>query len=379
MTMSGGVDSSVAAALLKEQGYDVTGVTMKIWGGQSASEISVHHGCYGPGEEEDIEDARRVAQQLDIPFHVLDLTGEYRSEVLDYFSREYLSGRTPNPCVRCNPNIKFGALIEKASQNGLTFDAVASGHYARVEYDAQQRRYIFKKAKDLTKDQSYFLSFLSQKQLAQLILPLGSYTKIEVRAIANRLGLHIAAKPDSQNFVCGGYTSLIKTEPTTGPILDKSGIILGQHKGVQFYTIGQRKGLGLSTQSPLYVTALDPTKNGVVVGVKEDLFRDEFIVSNLNWIAIEDLNQSLEMKVKIRSSHKDSEALVTPLINGDVRVKLKEAESAITPGQTAVFYRDEVVIGGGIIELVKANVENDSGAHYQVPETGEHGAEQKLN
>jgi tRNA-specific 2-thiouridylase len=355
ITMSGGVDSSVAAALLKDQGYDVTGVTMKIWGGRTASEVTVHHGCYGPGEAEDIEDARRVAQQLDIPFHVLDLTGEYQTVVLDYFSREYLSGRTPNPCIRCNPNIKFGALIDKARQSGLVFDSIASGHYARTEYEEKEHRYLLKKAKDLTKDQSYFLSFLSQKQLAQLIFPVGEYTKNEVRETANRFGLHIAAKPDSQNFVCGDYASLIKTEPTTGPILDKAGNLLGQHEGIQFYTIGQRKGLGLSTQNPLYVTALDPTKNAVIVGSKEDLFRNEFIVSNLNWISMEALKQPQEMNVKIRSSQKDSEAIVTPLNNGEVLVKLKDAQSAITPGQTAVFYRDEVVAGGGTIEQVKTD------------------------
>jgi tRNA-specific 2-thiouridylase len=355
MTMSGGVDSSVAAALLKEQGYAVTGVTMKIWGGQTTSEISVHHGCYGPGEDEDIEDARRVAQQLDIPFHVLDLTGEYRSEVLDYFSREYLSCRTANPCVRCNPIIKFGALIAKARQSGLQFDAIASGHYARVEYDAQQCRYVLKKAKDLTKDQSYFLSFLSQKQLAQLILPLGGYTKTEVRAMAKRFGLHIAIKPDSQNFVCGDYTSLIKTEPITGPILDKAGNLLGQHQGIQFYTIGQRKGLGISAPNPLFVTALDPTNNAVVVGTKAELFRDEFIVTDLNWISIAALEQPLEMNVKIRSSRKDSAATVTPLNNGEVLVILKQAQSAVTPGQTAVFYQDKVVTGGGIIKEGRTN------------------------
>ena len=361
ITMSGGVDSSVAAALLKEHGYDVIGVTMKIWGGQTSSEVSVHHGCYGPGEAEDIEDARRVAQQLGIPFHVLDLTGEYQSVVLDYFSREYLAGRTPNPCVRCNPNIKFGALIEKARLSGLVFDSIASGHYARIEFDEKERRYLLKKAKDLTKDQSYFLSFLSQKQLAQLIFPLGECTKTEVRETANRFGLHIAAKPDSQNFVCGDYTSLFKTESNTGPIMDKAGNLLGQHKGIQFYTIGQRKGLGLTAQDPLYVTALDPTKNAVIVGSKEDLFRNEFIVSNLNWISIEALKQPQEMNVKIRSSHEDSAALVTPLNDGGVLVQLKEAQSAITPGQTAVFYRDEVVTGGGIIEQVNTRAATDSG------------------
>ena len=350
--MSGGVDSSVAASLLKEQGYDVTGVTMKIWGGQTSSEPSVHHGCYGPGEEEDIEDARRVARQLEIPFYVLDLTGEYQSEVLDYFSREYLSGRTPNPCIRCNPTIKFGALIEKARLSGLVFDSIASGHYAGIEYDEKERRYLLKKAKDLTKDQSYFLSFLSQKQLAQLIFPLGGYTKIEVRAMANRFKLDIAAKPDSQNFVCGDYTSIFTADSNEGPILDRSGNLLGHHQGIQFYTIGQRKGLGISAPEPLYVTELDPVKNAVIVGNKEDLFCDQFIVSNLNWIAINDLNQPLEISVKIRSAHKETAALVTPLYDGHVQVTLKEPQSAVTPGQTAVFYRDEVVVGAGTIKRV---------------------------
>jgi tRNA-uridine 2-sulfurtransferase len=352
ITMSGGVDSSVAAALLKEQGYDVTGVTMKIWGGPTSAELSIHHGCYGPGEEEDIEDARRVARQLDIPFHVLDLTGEYQSEVLDYFSREYLSGRTPNPCVRCNPNIKFGALIEKARNSGLVFDSIASGHYARVEFDAQQCRYLLKKAKDLTKDQSYFLSFLSQKQLAQLMFPLGEYTKIEVRAIAKRFNLDIATKPDSQNFVCGDYASLLDTGTNSGPILDQSGNVLGHHQGIQFYTIGQRKGLGISAPKPLYVTELDPVKNAVIVGDKEDLFCDQFVVSNLNWIAIGDLNQPLEISVKIRSAQRETGALVTPLDNGHVAVVLKEPQSAVTPGQTAVFYRDGVIVGAGIIKHI---------------------------
>ena len=355
MTMSGGVDSSVAAALLKEQGYAVTGVTMKIWGGKAAAKAPVHHGCYGPGEEEDIEDARRVAQQLDIPFHILDLTSEYRSEVLDYFSREYLSGRTPNPCVKCNHNIKFGALIEKARRSGLQFDAIASGHYARVEYDGKRGRYVLKKAKDLTKDQSYFLSFLSQKQLAQLMLPLGNYTKNEVREIAKRFGLHVATKPDSQNFICGDYASVIKAESTPGLILDNDGNLLGRHNGIQFYTIGQHKGLRLSTQMPLYVTAIDPARNTVTVGPKEELYKDEFNVSKLNWIAIREINKPLKLNVKIRSSQTDTEAIVTPLDNGDVRVSLKEAQLAITPGQAAVFYQDEVVVGGGIIEWINSS------------------------
>ena len=352
LTMSGGVDSSVAAALLKDQGYTVVGITMKIWNGQTSNEVSTRHGCYGPGEEEDIEDARKVALNLDIPFHVLDLTEEYRSVVLDYFCHEYLSGRTPNPCIRCNPQIKFGALIEKARQSGLEFDFIASGHYARVEYNEKHGRYVLKKAKDLTKDQSYFLSFLSQKQLAHLMLPLGDYTKTEVREIANRFGLHVAAKPDSQNFVCGDYSSIINTDSNPRPILDDKGNILGQHRGIQFYTIGQHKGLGLPTQKPLYVTSLDPARNAVIVGVKEDLYKDEFIVSELNWMSFEETDQSFSVNVKIRSSPKEAEAVLTTIDTEHIRVKFKEPQLAITPGRASVFYQDDLVIGAGMIEQV---------------------------
>ena len=266
--MSGGVDSSVAAALLKEQGYNVTGVTMKIWDGKTTAQGSTQHGCYGPGEEEDIEDARKVALNLNIPFHVFDLTREYQSGVLDYFCSEYLSGRTPNPCVRCNPSIKFGALVDKARLSGIEFDFIASGHYARVEFDETTCRYLLKKAKDLTKDQTYFLAFLSQQQLSRLMLPLGDYTKVEVREMAKQFGLEVASKPDSQDFVCGGYTSIIQTESNPGAIMDKNGKVLGEHRGLQFYTIGQRKGLEIAAKQPLYVTTLEPTLNAVIVGVK---------------------------------------------------------------------------------------------------------------
>ena len=350
--MSGGVDSSVAAALLKELGYDVTGVTMKIWDGKTTAQVSTQHGCYGPGEEEDIEDARKVAQNLDIPFHVFDLTGEYQSGVLDYFCSEYLSGRTPNPCVRCNPGIKFGALVDKARLSGIEFDFIASGHYAKVAYDDTLRRYVLKKAKDLTKDQTYFLAFLSQQQLSRLVLPLGDYTKIEIREMAKRFGLSVASKPDSQNFVCGDYASVINAESNPGPILDKQGSLLGQHHGLQFYTIGQRKGLEISAKIPLYVSALDPAINTVTLGTKEDLYHDEFIVSNLNWIAILELQHTMAVNVKIRSSHREAEAVLTPTENGNVSVKFKENQFAITPGQAAVFYQEDVVIGGGIIEKV---------------------------
>jgi tRNA-specific 2-thiouridylase len=350
--MSGGVDSSVAAALLKEQGYNVSGVTMKIWDGKTTAQGSTQHGCYGPGEQEDIEDARKVALNLNIPFHVFDLTREYQSGVLDYFCSEYLSGRTPNPCVRCNPSIKFGALVDKARLSGIEFDFIASGHYAKVAYDDTLRRYLLKKAKDLIKDQTYFLAFLSQQQLSRLMLPLGDYTKIEIREMAKRLGLQVASKPDSQNFVCGDYTSVINAESNPGPILDNNGNVMGQHRGLQFYTIGQRKGLEISAKIPLYVSALDPARNTVTLGTKEDLYLNEFIVSGLNWIAISELQQTMIANVKIRSSHREAEAILTPVGNGNVKLKFKECQFAITPGQAAVFYQDDVVIGGGIIKNI---------------------------
>jgi tRNA-specific 2-thiouridylase len=272
--------------------------------------------------------------------------------VLDYFCSEYLSGRTPNPCVRCNPNIKFGALVEKARSSGIEFDFIASGHYAQVGFDQVSGRYLLKKAKDLTKDQTYFLSFLSQQQLSHLLLPLGSLTKIEVREMAKRFGLQVAEKPDSQNFVCGDYTSIIPAESKPGPILDKQGITIGQHHGLQFYTIGQRKGLEIAAKQPLYVIALDAARNAVITGLKDDIYKNEFTVSGLNWIAVEGLTEPRIAKVRIRSAHHEAAAVLTPGANGKIDVKFKERQLAITPGQAAVFYDEDVVIGGGIIEKV---------------------------
>jgi tRNA-uridine 2-sulfurtransferase len=349
VAMSGGVDSSVAAALLKEKGYEVIGMTMKVWDGKALPWGKARHGCYGPGEEEDIEDARKVAQLLGIPLYTFDLSQEYRAEVLDYFRHEYLSGRTPNPCVRCNRRIKFDALVEKARDSGLEFDYVATGHYARVEYDESKRRYLLKKAIDMTKDQSYFLFSLSQEQLGCSLFPLGSYTKGEVRKTARALGLGVADKPESQDFIAGDYSILVEAVPEPGPILDRQGNILGQHRGIAFYTIGQRKGLRISSKEPLYVTAIDQGRNAIIIGPKEEVYGDELIASELNWIAIEELKQPIEVKAKIRYRHKEAEAMVIPLDNDRVRVKFREPQMAITPGQAVVFYRGSVV-GGGMIE-----------------------------
>ncbi len=347
--MSGGVDSSVAAALLKEKGYQVSGVTMKIWDGEACPEEGIRHGCYGPGEAEDIEDARRVAQVLGIDFHVFDLRQEYKAEVLNYFCHEYLSGRTPNPCLRCNQKVKFDALLRKAQDCGIEFDFFATGHYARIEYDKSRQRYLLKKALDSTKDQSYFISSLSQAQLGRSLFPIGDYTKEEVRKIASDFGLGVSNKLESQDFIAGGYASLVGAA-RPGPILDKEGNMLGEHRGIPFYTIGQRKKLGISATEPLYVTDLDPGRNAVIVGDREELYQDELIASELNWIAIEELKQPTKVKAKIRYLHQEAEAMVTPLSNDKVYVKFMEPQMAITPGQAVAFYHEDTVIGKGTIE-----------------------------
>lgn len=350
VAMSGGVDSSVAAALLKEKGYEVIGVTMKVWDGETLPANGTRHACYGPGEEEDLEDARKVAQVLGIPLNIFDLRQEYKIEVLDYFCHEYLSGRTPNPCIRCNRRVKFDALLEKARDTGIEFDYFATGHYARVEHDESGSRYLLKKAKDMAKDQSYFLFALSQEQLSNSLFPLGNHTKEEVRKMARDLELGIDDKSESQDFFAGDYSSLLGKVARPGPILNKEGEILGEHRGIPFYTIGQRKGLGISSKEPLYVTAIDQGKNVIVVGPKEEVYGDELVAMELNWIAIQELSRPVDLKAKIRYLHKEAEAMVIPLDEDKVHVKFKEPQMAITPGQAVVFYDDDTVIGGGTIE-----------------------------
>jgi len=351
VAMSGGVDSSVAAALLKEQDYVVTGVTMKTWTGEpSLLDEKTRHGCYGPGEEEDIEDACKVTQVLGIPFYVFDLSKEFKSEVLDCFCQEYLSGRTPNPCIWCNRRIKLDALVKKARDSGIEFDHFATGHYARVEYDEIRSRYLLRKAKDMRKDQSYFLFALSQEQLRHLLLPVGYYTKEEVREMASCFGLGVESKPESQNFIAGGYSSLVKASACPGPILDKDGRILGEHQGIPFYTIGQRKGLRISAGAPLYVIDIDLESNAIVVGNKGQVYGDELVASELNWIAMAKLEQTITVRAKIRYLHQEAEAVIAPLDKDKVYIKFKQPQMAITRGQAIVFYDDDTVIGGGVIE-----------------------------
>ena len=269
---------------------------------------------------------------------------------MDYFSHEYLSGRTPNPCIRCNQRVKFGALVEKIYDSGIEFDYFATGHYTRVEYDKVQHRYLLKKAKDLNKDQSYFLYSLSQEQLRHTLFPLGGYTKEEVKKIAQNLELDIYNKPESQDFITGDYSFLFNKVPRSGPILNKQGKVLGRHKGIPFYTIGQRKGLGVSNGERLYVTAIDPERDTIVVGKKEDLLGDKLIASNLNWIDIKKFEKSIKVKAKIRYRHKETEVEVIPLDKEKIYVKFREPQIAITPGQAIVFYDGDIVVGGGMIE-----------------------------
>lgn len=349
MALSGGVDSAVAAAILKKAGYELTAVTMKICAHEAPSGSSfARHGCYGPGESEDIEDAGRVAASLDIPFHVLDLCRAYETDVLAEFISGYEHGRTPNPCVYCNPRIKFGAMVEAAEKAGLEFNNMATGHYAMTGFDRASGRYLLKKGIDPKKDQSYFLSFLNQRQLSRAVFPLGGYTKPQVRQMASGMSLPVSDKPESQDFVPGGYHSLLSGEETPGPIIDKKGKVLGTHTGISRYTIGQRRGLNLPANEKLYVIRIIAGENTIMVGAEEDLLRKEFVASGLNWIAFESLREGTRVEARIRSGAQAAPALVEPRDN-EARVTFDQPQKCVTPGQAVVFYDGENVLGAGII------------------------------
>ena len=348
--LSGGVDSSVAAFLLKEQGYDVTGVTMSIWNHKVKTTPTGKHSCYGPDEEAEIREAREVAELLNIPYHVFDCSAEYKELVLDYFRSEYLSGRTPNPCVKCNQYIKFGMLPEIAGKEGIEFDYFATGHYARTEWDEDRKRYLLKKGIDNWKDQTYFISRLSQEQLAHVLFPLGSLTKKEVREIAGKIDIPLSEKEESQDFYSGDYKELLNFSDQPGDIVDRQGNIMGRHTGIWNYTIGQRKGLGIAYSEPLYVIELNKEMNRVIVGTRQEVLSTSFIVNELNWIALESLTVPMEVTAKIRSAQKASLAMVEPIDENSVKVVFHQANDGITPGQLAVFYQDDIVVGGGTIQ-----------------------------
>lgn len=352
VAMSGGVDSSIAGAILKQRGQKVCGIFMKIWNEENLckQESKRKHACYGPGELEDIRDAEETAKKLDIPFYVFDLRDKYESEVLDYFRKEYKEGRTPNPCTVCNKKIKFGELFKRAKESNVAFDYLATGHYVRHYYDKERNRHILKRAVNTNKDQSYFLYGLSQKQLSCSLFPLGSLSKKDVRNKAYELGLRVYDKPESQDFFSGDYNSLIPETRGSGPILNRKGIQLGEHSGIHNFTVGQRKGIGLSSAEPLYVVEIDRSRNALIVGSEEEIYQSQLKASHVNWIAIKELKSEMEAIAKIRYHHPGAHCNLIPDERGKVIIEFKEPQRAVAPGQAVVFYIGETVLGGGVIK-----------------------------
>jgi len=348
--MSGGVDSSVTAAVLLEQGFDVIGVTMQIWPDTNSEIRAVEGGCCSLAA---VDDARRVSNKLNIPYYVMNFKGEFQEKVIDYFTQEYLSGRTPNPCIMCNRYIKFESLLNKAVS--MDIDYIATGHYAKIEYDEEKGRYLLKKSNDLKKDQTYVLYNMTQYQLSKTLMPLGYYNKNEVRAKARELGLTVAAKPDSQEicFVDDDYGKFIKEqtgqEIKEGYFKDTNGNILGKHKGIIHYTVGQRKGLGIAFGKPMYVVRIDAVNNEVILGEDTEVYFKGLIAGDLNLISVERLESETRVKAKIRYNAKEVPATVYPNGEDTVKVIFDEPQRAVTPGQSVVFYDDDIVIGGGTI------------------------------
>lgn len=352
VAMSGGVDSSVAAALLLEQGFEVIGITMQLWPRELCGEDWPKSCC----SLRDVEDARAVASKLGIPYYVVNFEKEFGERVINYFCEEYLNGRTPNPCIVCNDKIKFDTLMEKARV--LEADYLATGHYAKVEREEAKGRFVIKEAEDKTKDQSYVLFGLTQRQLGKTLLPLGGFTKDAVRQKAEALGLKVHDKPDSQEicFVRGeDYGEFIKSKLgeriRRGKITDKDGNILGEHEGICFYTIGQRKGLGISSPEPLYVIDIDAKTDTVVVGNEGDTKGTSLIAEGLNWLSIKNVREVPDLvEAKIRYNHPKAKARLEFVSDDAVRVDFEEPQFAITQGQAVVFYDGDVVLGGGWIK-----------------------------
>ena len=351
VAMSGGVDSSVTAALMVEAGYDVTGITMRLG---SPDTIEVEPERPNCCSLEGIEDARRVATQLGIPFYGVNYEDIFQEQVIDYFVAEYLVGRTPSPCMVCNRELKFGKLLDLAKT--LECDSIATGHYARIEQCSETGRYLLRKALDVSKDQSYFLTALTQEQLRCAMMPLGEYAKAEVRDLARKYQLKTAEKIESQELCFVADTNYrrflqdrVPEKIEGGDIIDKEGKVLGKHQGVPFYTVGQRRGLGIAVGKPLYVTQLNVFDNTVVVGENDDLLEDTMHVERINLISIDRLTEPIRAHVKIRSRDEGGPATITPVSATEAVVKFDEPRRAVTPGQATVFYDDEYVLGGGWI------------------------------
>ena len=350
--MSGGVDSSVAALLLKKQGYDVIGVTMQIWQDEAEEIKEENGGCCGLSA---VDDARRVAQRLDIPYYVMNFKKEFQENVIDYFVEEYSKGRTPNPCIACNRYVKWESLLTKSL--GLGAEYIATGHYARIE-QLPNGRFAIRNSVTAAKDQTYALYNLTQSQLAHTLMPVGAYPKDEIRQMAEEAGLPVAHKKDSQE-ICfipdHDYAAFIeresgKTVPGPGNFVSADGEILGKHKGITHYTVGQRKGLNLSLGHPVFVTGIRPETNEVVIGENEDVFTDTLTCSRLNFMSVPDLSEPMRVKAKIRYAHQGALCLIEKIGEDRVKCTFEEPVRAVTPGQAAVFYDGEYVLGGGTIE-----------------------------
>ncbi|WP_019552996.1 tRNA 2-thiouridine(34) synthase MnmA [Propionispira raffinosivorans] len=351
VAMSGGVDSSLTAALLVREGYNVIGVTMRLSDDSRDYDENEDRGCCSLKA---VDDARRVAEIIGIPHYVMNFRDMFQKTVVDYFLDEYVHGRTPNPCIACNRYVKFEGLLQRCREIGA--DYVATGHYAKIEQDEHSGRYLLRKGIDVLKDQSYALYHLNQKSLQHFMMPLGTYTKVETRELAEEFNLPVAHKPDSQE-ICfvpnDDYKAYLEDKVPQalqpGNIVDLQGNVLGRHKGVPLYTIGQRKGLGIAAKTPLYVVELNLKQHLVVVGEDKDTFTNGLIANDMNWITIDELKDPMQVMAKVRYGNKEGAALISPLKDGLVKVVFDKPQRAVTPGQSVVFYENDSVVGGGNI------------------------------
>lgn len=347
--ISGGVDSAVCALKLKQAGYNVIGAMMKIYNGDIKT---IANSCYGTDKKKETEDAKAICAKIGIDFHLIDCSKEFDKLVFETFKNEYKNGRTPNPCILCNPIIKFGIFPKLAREKGINFDKFATGHYARIEYDRNLDKYLLKQGVNLKKDQTYFLYRLTQEKLKNILFPLGSMQKENVRQLAKENDLIVHDKSDSQDFYKGNYTEIINAKKNPGNIVHIDGKILGRHEGIFNYTVGQRKGLKIAYPKPLYVVKLNPENNEVIVGEKECTFSKKLFAKDLVWTYFTDkdnMEQQIPASAKIRSAGIKSECTIYPQGN-NVIVEFSEPQSAITPGQAIVFYKDDIVLGGATIE-----------------------------
>jgi tRNA-specific 2-thiouridylase len=361
VAMSGGVDSSVVAGMMRRQGYDVVGLTMQLWNQRRLPELQTDEATGRCCSLDDVYDARAVAQHVGIPYYVVNFEQRFEQEVVKPFIEEYLAGRTPIPCTLCNNFVKFDQFIDMAA--GIGAERIATGHYARIECNPESGRYELRRGVDRAKDQTYFLFGLTQAQLARTEFPLGGFTKPQVRELARELGIPVAGKNDSQE-ICfvpnGDYAQFIRAyfreqgidpDATRGAIVDRDGRVLGEHSGVHHFTIGQRKGLGIAAREPLYVIATEPSSQTVVVGANDDLLRASLTARDVNWVSIPPITEPRRAQVKIRNKHMPAPATLAPLADlSRVGVRFDEPQRAVTPGQAVVFYDGDIVIGGGWID-----------------------------